>query len=158
NFVRDTHRQPLALFNTTDVIRGSRVVCGFPPVPPELLAASYPTTWPNNRSRPRALEEADPARTVALADAVSLSANFPWGFNVQTVPARGKSRERTNEDPILHLMDGGFVDNTGIDTVFEILRNIKRIAESKEKPFRSDEISPDAQAVEKCQRIMQLLA
>jgi hypothetical protein len=158
NFVRDTRRQPLALFNTTDVGRGSRVVCGFPPVPPELLEASYPTTWPNNRSRPRALEEADPARTVALADAVSLSANFPWGFNVQTVPDRGKSRDRTNEDPILHLMDGGFVDNTGIDTVFEILRNIKRIAESKEKPFRPDEITPDDHAVKNCQKIMKLLA
>jgi predicted acylesterase/phospholipase RssA len=156
----DPHCHPAALFNISDVRHGTRVTVGFPPLPPELYKASYSTEPPGSIRRPRTIEEADPARRVALADAVELSANFPFGFNVVSVADQGP-----DEDGDLHLLDGGIVDNSGIDALFEVLRNARHISDSTEpsprklapQPAQQDEYKPDDLAKEKCKRLMELL-
>jgi hypothetical protein len=157
SFTWNATRIPVALFNATDVGRGTRVAIGFPPLPPELFEAAYPTVWPDAKKRPRTLEEADSARKIGLADAVSMSANFPWGFNVIRLNDRGKSWNGTAEAPYLHVTDGGVVDNTGIDSVFEVLRGIKRIADFSRESAKPGDFNPDENAVKKCCRIMCLL-
>src|SRR5262249_24963057 len=60
------------------------------------------------------------------------SANFPFGFNLLHVegivgPKPGSKQDRTSW---AHLIDGGFVDNTGIDTIYEVFRGLKALADS----------------------------
>jgi hypothetical protein len=157
-FLFDPSRHPVALFNTCDARTGTRVVSGFPPLPPELLRASY---QPGDNRRPRTLEEFDPAHTVGLADAVGLSANFPFGFNVvrvdDTTGQAGDSAVDATEPASLHLMDGGVIDNTGIDVIFEILRNVQKIS-----AYANDSPGPpgaghDRLAIAKCKKIAALL-
>jgi hypothetical protein len=63
-----------------------------------------------------------------LPEAVRLSANFPWGFQVAQLavpPAAAGSGE-------VHVMDGGIVDNTGIDTIAHLLRGLAVLARREE--------------------------
>ncbi|MFO1000970.1 MAG: patatin-like phospholipase family protein [Planctomycetaceae bacterium] len=146
--VSKTASTPLVMFNTTDVETGRRVVVGFPSIPSGFFpgAETFPQQVQDamgmqTRSKsfgPVSLADfSPPASTqLSLARAIRLSSNFPWGFGVQqftsesvpsvdiqsTAPSvRGKSRDdglpsRTT----LELIDGGVVDNTGIDSVYSL--------------------------------------
>jgi hypothetical protein len=155
-FLFDPVRHPLALFNTCDARTGTRVVAGFPPLPSELLKASY---HHGDRRVPRTLEEFDPARTTSLADAVGMSANFPFGFNVIRLDTNGRTDDSSAnpEPPSLHLVDGGVVDNTGIDTVFEVLRNVQKISTYSDDHPGPSGSGHDPLAIAKCRRIVELL-
>ncbi len=123
---------PLALFNTTDVANGSRLVVGFPPLPDDLwLLASDERQA--TRARPRPLNELVPNFRVSLARAVRLSSNFPFGFRVSELgPPPGTDR------PPVHMLDGGVVDNTGLDTIYELFQALRWHAASAGSPYRAD--------------------
>ena len=97
---------PAVLFNATEVDSGRRFVVGFPRLPPELLGSSMGSMD-------------DPAGSMWVdgAEAARLSANFPWGFDVVSLPGVGGRQA-------VDLLDGGIVDNTGMDSfarLFEAL-------------------------------------
>jgi hypothetical protein len=48
-----------------------------------------------------------------------MSSNFPWGFPVQELIVNDGEKERAH----MHILDGGVVDNTGIDTLRYIFRS-----------------------------------
>jgi hypothetical protein len=62
---------------------------------------------------------------VSLADGVRLSANFPYGFSV----ARMRDFDEAHGFPEIHVLDGGIVDNTGIDSLRHVLRALANLAE-----------------------------
>lgn len=139
---------PLVMFNTTDVETGRRVVVGFPSIPSGFFPAAE--TFPQDvqdamgmqtRSKafgPVSLADFSPPEStqLSLTRAVRLSSNFPWGFGVQqfssgsvprvdiqsTAPSvRGKVRgDGLPSRTTLELIDGGVVDNTGIDSVYSL--------------------------------------
>lgn len=143
---------PLLLLNTTDVETGRRVVVGFPNLPAGFLPATetfkdqiVEGISTQNRSKlfgPVSIddfvESGSPA--LSLARAVRLSSNFPWGFGVQKFDSksspgfhfyekspkvRGQSIRTT-----LELIDGGVVDNTGLDTLAALFDSLFLRAES----------------------------
>ncbi len=67
------------------------------------------------------MDDADGDRWVTSAEAARLSANFPWGFDVVRLPGAGGA------EPV-ELLDGGIVDNTGIDTFARLFERLALIA------------------------------
>jgi hypothetical protein len=114
--------RPLVFFNATEVATGRRVVIDFPPLPPGFLgpdmSASSDLGGPYN---------------IALADAVRLSANFPWGFEIGLFrrllsPPATIVKTTESERPIVKLTDGGVIDNTGIDVLAAWLDRIEALS------------------------------
>ena len=100
--------RPLAVFNATHVQSGARVGFGIPALPAGLLSPAL------------VAEELDPGLELDLADAVRMSANFPYGFEHAVLgadPETGKAAE---------IIDGGVVDNTGLDTLALLLEGVQR--------------------------------
>lgn len=101
--------QPLLIFVSTDVQRGQRFV--FSPLTSD---------WGQS------LVEWFPAyleRDVTVADAASTSARFPW-----ITPTARLSIEE-NRDRLLG--DGGYFENSGAETVLDVIRDIRTMAENK---------------------------
>lgn len=98
--------RPLAVFNSTHVQTGARVGFGIPALPPKLLAPSFVAA------------DLDANLEIDLAEAVRMSANFPYGFEhaVLGPDLRGMAPE---------IIDGGVVDNTGLDTLVLLLENVQ---------------------------------
>ena len=117
---------PLVFFNSCNTTWGSRYTIGFPVLPQPFFshehtdAARDPAEAAEHRTRfpVRALSDTLPLHEVSLSHAVRLSSNFPWGFRVRTLAA-------TN------LLDGGIVDNTGIDTIYELFRRLHEDQEGR---------------------------
>lgn len=161
------HSLPHAVFNTTDVETGRRVIIGFPPIQEGLLVGSQafpPQVRRATGSTARstiygavALADFSPEQitSLSLTRSVRLSSNFPWGFGVQplnhdsqppiqptanTPTARGQGIRDS-----LALIDGGVVDNTGIDSIAEILESLLLRAEA-------DPFGTSARIVDKLRR------
>ena len=109
---------PLALFNACDVDQGSRLIVGFPPLPPGLIRDAEPGARRTTRGPAALTDYDDLAFIIKLAEAVRLSANFPWGFEVAHLPLSFDKRR-------LWVLDGGIVDNSGIDSIVHLLRGLR---------------------------------
>ena len=105
---------PVVLFNATDATTGRRTVLGFPRLPPQLLA-------PYGRT----MSEVEPNHVLGLAEAVRVSANFPWGFDLVRFHHEGQAVE---------LTDGGVLDNTGLDTLAVLFERMQRAACDEQDP------------------------
>jgi hypothetical protein len=103
---------PLLVFNATEVSSGRRLAIGVPPLPPTLFEEDA-----------RELSRLHSGYVFDLATAVRLSANFPWGFSVPRVQDYS-----TTGVPDVLLIDGGVVDNTGIDTIDFVVSGLDRLA------------------------------
>jgi hypothetical protein len=119
--------RPAVVFNAVNVARGSRLMVGFPPVPSDFFDAVYRRGV--TREVPRPLNS-----PVSLARAVRMSSNFPYGFRamsftvpaiVQAVPAT-PAKDAVEEQPErVHVLDGGVLDNTGLDTIYELFAGLE---------------------------------
>ena len=113
-------KRPLLLANVTDVRAGTRLIVGFPALPVGLVGMSGPTGAASSglpfTQVTRSLKDIDARLDLDVEQAVRMSANFPWGFDLPQVGDRS--------DATLAI-DGGVLDNTGIDT-FTVL--IERLA------------------------------
>ena len=103
---------PVMLLNSTSVQLGRRVV-------------TSPYRWP---LADVSVEEQDPIdfhaltrRDVSVATAVHNTARFPY------ISAAGRMRAANGEN-LGHLVDGGYFENTGADTLIDLLRYLKRSA------------------------------
>ena len=108
----DADDVPVLLLNSTSVQLGRRVV-----------ASPYP--WP---LADVSVEEQDPidfheltGRDVSVATAVHNTARFPY------ISAAGRLRAKNGEN-LGHLVDGGYFENTGADTLIDLLRYLKQSA------------------------------
>jgi hypothetical protein len=109
---------PLALFNACDVEQGSRLVLGFPPLPAGLITDRPPERVAKG---PYTIaDRGDFYYSVNLAEAVRLSANFPWGFEVAHLPLK-------NGADTVMVLDGGIVDNSGVDTITHLIQGLDRL-------------------------------
>lgn len=113
---------PLVIFNACDVGKGSRIAIGFPPLPVDAFAANL-----TDPTRPAPIELARlyaPAVTeISLSKAVRLSSNFPWGFHASTLDGQVEV-DGTRRSVRTLVLDGGVSDNTGIDTIYELIRGL----------------------------------
>jgi hypothetical protein len=103
---------PVLLLNSTSVQLGRRIV-----------TSPYP--WPLSDL---SVEEQDPidfhkltGRDVSVATAVHNTARFPY------ISAAGRLRAK-NGEYLGHLVDGGYFENTGADTLIDLLRYLRQSA------------------------------
>jgi hypothetical protein len=103
---------PVLLLNSTSVQLGRRIV-------------TSPYSWPLSDV---SVEEQDPidfhrltGRDVSVATAVHNTARFPY------ISAAGRLRAKNGEN-LGHLVDGGYFENTGADTLIDLLRYLKQSA------------------------------
>lgn len=106
--------RPLVVFNATAVQTGTRVGVGFPALPAGLLK---PAIVP---------ADIDASLRITLSDAVRLSANFPYGFEYAVLT---DEKSKDAKDPVDdQIIDGGVVDNTGLDTLAVLMDALQRQA------------------------------
>jgi hypothetical protein len=110
---------PALLLNTTDALQGDRVVLSS-------LALDSPAS---TRRRIRTIH--DVAETdiwdLPVSTAVSLSARFPWLTPSGTIP-KGTA--------VTRLVDGGYFENSGVETAMDVVRRLREIVQSGELPFQ----------------------
>jgi hypothetical protein len=136
---------PAVVFNAVDVARGSRLAVGFPPLPTDLWDGVYRNSRRVTRETPHALNA-----PVSLARAVRMSSNFPYGFRpmefqmaLSAPPSPGRDAAadagpRLGLTPV-HVLDGGVVDNTGLDTIYEIVAALEYHADTRNgSPYQGD--------------------
>ena len=121
---------PLALFNSCDVGCGSRFVTGFPPLPPDLSEDCFGDGGQGSGDEERPMRTFDSHYQIGLALAVRLSSNFPWGFRVLRIPPP----EAMDAAEPVWILDGGMVDNTGVDTVHHLVKALDEAAEDGHGP------------------------
>jgi hypothetical protein len=154
---------PLLLVNATEVHTGFRLVSGQPALPPGLLwdqgspenvgrepsesEARYRARvyWSNlddpDGPKTRAVSDIDPYLRVQPSESVRMSANFPWGFDLPALNVQMEDDEHWGiEDEIL-VVDGGVLDNTGIDAVSALLVRLDHLSASDDAPPRLRERS-----------------
>jgi hypothetical protein len=108
----DASDVPVLLLNSTSVQLGRRIVAS-------------PYSWPLSDL---SVEEQDPidfhrltGRDVSVATAVHNTARFPY------LSAAGRLRAKNGEN-LGHLVDGGYFENTGAETLIDLLRYLKQSA------------------------------
>lgn len=158
---------PLLLVNSTEVHTGYRLVAGFPPLPPGLLWSSGApelqtrTHFQDERRfrgavywsevdaedslSVRSVSDIDPFLKVPVHEAVRMSANFPWGFDLPRLNTDIETAgDRVAVESEILVVDGGVLDNTGIDTFAALIARLERLAappegsaEEESSPYRS---------------------
>ena len=124
--------RPLVVFNATGVQSGARVCVGFPALPAGLLR---PALVP---------ADVDPQLRIGLADAVRLSANFPYGFEY-AVLGDGKLAGARSDAVDDQIIDGGVVDNTGLDTLAMIMDMLRRQASTTQGDAKAQAVAASYQ-------------
>lgn len=117
----EPRNRPLLLLNAADIQHGRQLITGFPALPPKLLAGTEVDHSARSFSE---LSPIDPG--LSLARAVRLSSSFPWGFRVQRF-------NHTTQPPVvepLDVLDGGVVDNTGVNSLRYVLDAVREQAEA----------------------------
>ncbi len=121
----DPVNQPCVIFNATTVNQGIRFAIGFPP-----LTGCQTDIKEKDLVVMQTLEEWSPNYQINLSEAVRVSANFPWGFEIPKLfvsDTKGEIKQK-------FLVDGGVSDNTGVDTIVEILKRIVSIKNNEQHP------------------------
>jgi hypothetical protein len=141
--IRDTSERdggkPLLLLNATSIGSGVRVSFGFPALPPELLRPAL------------SLADLDATASISLPEAVRVSANFPYGFNYAELNVNPATLPPEMMSDQL-LIDGGVVDNTGLDTLALLLHQLAKIANDPKREAEARMSDPSREVLAELRR------
>jgi predicted chitinase len=125
------NNMPALFLNTTDVGSGKRVV-----IAPFDIDPSHPkdtdlcTLAKLNRSVDGSSVTSQSLH-IPLSTAAFASARFPWLTPAATVTL---ANDCITAKPEARLVDGGYVENSGIETALELVRQLKRLQGTSELP------------------------
>lgn len=126
--------KPLLVFGVADIDTGRRVMVGFPRLP-DVWYERWPIAPTRNGERfvlsdkdhepysLSVLQQNSVHPNVRLTRAVRMSSSFPFGFESTRI-AVDVPEPHDGLDDRVHFLDGGMVDNTGVDSVLAILSKI----------------------------------
>lgn len=120
--------RPLAVLNACDAAMGCRLAIGFPDLPQNLWRTG--STQRPEYLLPETYREVAKPIELSLARAVRFSSNFPFGFRAQQLKTT-QHRENVN------VLDGGVSDNTGVDTIYEMLGALENHANNSDSSYAS---------------------
>lgn len=120
------------MFNSTNVYNDTRLVVGFPRMPILSDPDNFGLETFSGMAPAKRLHQLN----IPLSRAVRLSSNFPFGFHVAHIDLTYRvnpEQEGENEQDTLaytypqsaYLLDGGIVDNTGLDSIYEFFIRLK---------------------------------
>lgn len=117
---------PALLMNATDAGSGRRVVIAPFEISTGAAAAGrtgslmqFPFGQPLYRSS--LPNEKTPVLDIRLSTAVGISARFPWLTPAATIPI---SDIPPSKFPKMRLVDGGYIDNSGVDTALDLIQSL----------------------------------
>ena len=117
---------PALLLNSTDAATGQRVlIAPFAIERNEARGKRALTHFPLWKVQPDGFEIRDPLE-ISLSTAAGVSARFPWLTPAATVKVMDAKSGATITR---RLVDGGYVDNSGIETALDLLRVLEPMAE-----------------------------
>ncbi|MEM6692367.1 MAG: patatin-like phospholipase family protein, partial [Planctomycetota bacterium] len=140
--------KPLLLFGIADIDTGRRMVAGFPMLPSAWLSrweakprgGDIKWVLEDNAHAPYSLSNlrVDGGQpNIHLTRAVRMSSAFPFGLEPTrvTVDVPGQNDQTSDQ---VHFLDGGMVDNTGIDSVVAVLAKIKELETANGKRIEQE--------------------
>jgi hypothetical protein len=117
-----TSAAPALIINTTDVGNGRRVLISPFAINPIRLSSDSQLSWLYETSEMREglATSSSPVRKddLRLSQAAGISARFPWLLPAAEV-VRGKET--------LQLVDGGYFDNSGIESAFDLIEDLAEL-------------------------------
>jgi predicted chitinase len=122
---------PALLLNTTDVGSGKRVVIAPFDIDPSHPKSTDLCTLAKLKRSADGASVTSESLHIPLSTAAFASARFPWLTPAATVTL---ANDCITEKPEARLVDGGYVENSGIETALELIRQIKRIQGSSDLP------------------------
>lgn len=135
--------KPLLVMGVADIDVGRRVMVGFPRLPDDwfhryrLVDTKDGPEWKLSEDDHQpyslsTLQFGGNSANVRMTRGVRMSSSFPFGFEPTRMTV---DVPKPNRDPIdqVHFLDGGMVDNTGVDSVLAILSRIDSLETSKGK-------------------------
>ena len=132
---------PAVLFNACNVGQGSRLVIGFPPLPIDVFPRPKTADDKSSSEPAEQLTRSPPAELfhlysgldgsqfhprISLTKAVRLSSNFPWGFYSSVIQDPSNPRSASYTPSATYVLDGGVVDNTGIDAIHDLFDGLRQ--------------------------------
>ncbi len=141
-----TGSTPALFMNATDAGSGRRVLISPFALHPESLATTATMQFP---FFPKAAISKDPAKDVrlgamldiALSTAAGISARFPWLTPAATIDVSdGRIGGKTKK---IRLVDGGYVDNSGVETVLDLLQSIASVRDKIDQAVQDGKKLPD---------------
>jgi predicted chitinase len=124
---------PALLLNATDVGSGKRVVFS-----PFDFDQSHPTGSDlciladvTRQGEGAEAKVASSSVHIPLSTAAFVSARFPWVTPAATMTVKN---DCITENKIAHLVDGGYVDNSGIETALSLIAKIKNVQGTSDAP------------------------
>ena len=132
---------PVVLFNACNVGQGSRLVIGFPPLPIDVFPRPKTADDKSSSEPAEQLTRSPPAELfhlysgldgsqfhprISLTKAVRLSSNFPWGFYSSVIQDPSNPRSASYTPSATYVLDGGVVDNTGIDAIHDLFDGLRQ--------------------------------
>lgn len=126
--------KPLLVFGVADIDTGRRVMVGFPRLPddwykrwrfePTKNGERWVLSDKDHEPYSLSLLQRNGERpNVRLTRAVRMSSSFPFGFEPTRI-AVDVPEPHDGLDDRVHFLDGGMVDNTGVDSVLAILSKV----------------------------------
>jgi hypothetical protein len=113
---------PALLVNATDAASGRRMV-----IAPFSIQSAFPShrkagimTFPFWQTLENGVTVEKPL-DIRLSTAAGISARFPWVTPAATVPAANVTTGKTE---MIRLVDGGYIDNSGVETALDLIRNL----------------------------------
>jgi predicted chitinase len=130
------NNMPALLLNTTDVGSGKRVVISpFDIDPTHPKDANLCTLARLTRSKDDATVVTSQTIHMPLSAAAFASARFPWVTPAATVTL---TNDCITANPRARLVDGGYVENSGIETALDLIKQVKDLAHEKPDLPKSD--------------------
>lgn len=125
---------PALLLNTTDVGSGKRVVISPFDIDPSHPKHSALCILANLKRDKNGSSETVTSRSlhIPLSSAAFASARFPWVTPAATVTLKNDCMTATN--PRVRLVDGGYVENSGIETALDLIAKLKSIEGTSDAP------------------------
>ncbi|WP_168565079.1 patatin-like phospholipase family protein [Crateriforma spongiae] len=140
--------KPLLVMGVADIDTGRRVMVGFPRLPDDwyhryrLVETKDGPRWQLSEDdhEPYSLStlQSDGIHpNVRLTRGVRMSSSFPFGFEPTRLPVDVPEPNDEAVDQV-HFLDGGMVDNTGVDSVLAILSKIDDLETEKGRMLRQE--------------------
>ena len=126
--------KPMLITGVADIDTGRRVMVGFPRLPTDWYQRYQLTRQDQTMVWTLLDSDHDPYSfstlvsdghrfNIRLTRGVRISSSFPFGFEPTRVTVDVPKPNRQPRD-VVHFLDGGMVDNTGVDSVLAVLKSI----------------------------------
>jgi hypothetical protein len=122
---------PALIMNATDAGSGRRIIISpFPIVSADGVSPESVMRL-QDLGRIDELKKGSPLSRIRMSTAVGISARFPWVTPAATLEVHEPKLGKANK---IRVVDGGYADNSGVDTALDLIKSIQTLIDRKNEP------------------------